>query len=331
VEALHPRSPCAPMTRDARGRSFVGVPTSRHTDLAVRVRGLRKRFGDRDALRGIDLDVRRGETVALVGPNGAGKTTAVEILEGFLSRSGGEVSVLGADPARSTRAWRDRIGIVMQESEPDPGLTVREAVALYAGYRRRPRPVDETLERVGLTGSAAVQATALSGARGGASTSRSPSSAIPSSCSSTSPPPDSTPPPGAPHGTSSPACAPRVGRSSSPRTTCVRPDTWPTASSCSQAAASSPTDPRRRSAIAIATRPGSASGFPPHAVSPTCPKSCVRVSPATAPSWSCAATLADVEALSAWARREAVDVVDLTVRRASIEDVYLDLTGEGTR
>jgi len=147
----------------ARVRSFGGMPKPPDTDLAIRVRGLRKRFGDRDALRGIDLDVRHGETVALLGPNGAGKTTAVEILEGFHARSGGEVAVLGADPARPTRAWRDRIGIVTQESEPDPGLTVREALALYAGYRRRPQPVDETLELVGLTGSGGAQATALSG------------------------------------------------------------------------------------------------------------------------------------------------------------------------
>jgi ABC-2 type transport system ATP-binding protein len=139
------------------------MPAAPHADPVIRVRGLRKQFGDREALHGIDLDVRRGETVALVGPNGAGKTTAVEILEGFHRRSGGEVAVLGADPARPTRAWRERIGIVTQESEPDPGLSVREAVALYAGYRTRPRPVDETLERVGLTDAAAVQATALSG------------------------------------------------------------------------------------------------------------------------------------------------------------------------
>ena len=139
------------------------MPSAPHSDPAIRVRGLRKRFGDRDALRGIDLDVARGETVALVGPNGAGKTTAVEILEGFHFRSGGEVAVLGSDPARPTRAWRDRIGIVTQESEPDPGLSVREAVALYAGYRTRPRSVDETLEHVGLADAANVQATALSG------------------------------------------------------------------------------------------------------------------------------------------------------------------------
>jgi ABC-2 type transport system ATP-binding protein len=105
VEALHPRSTLSPMTGGARGRSFVAMPIAPDTDLAIRVRGLRRRFGDRDALRGIDLDVRRGETVALLGPNGAGKTTAVEILEGFQARTGGEVAVLRA-PTPPTRPAR---------------------------------------------------------------------------------------------------------------------------------------------------------------------------------------------------------------------------------
>jgi ABC-2 type transport system ATP-binding protein len=119
-------------------------------DAAVSVRGLTKAYGSYAAVRGIDFDVRRGEIVAFLGPNGAGKTTTVEILEGYRNRSGGEVRVLGEDPAAAEPGWRDSIGVVLQESEPEPYLTARECVALYAGYYSRPRPIDETLELVGL-------------------------------------------------------------------------------------------------------------------------------------------------------------------------------------
>ncbi len=116
----------------------------------IEIRGLRKSYGDAEAVRGIDLQVEAGEVFALLGPNGAGKTTTVEILEGYRRRSGGEVSVLGEDPERAGRDWRQRIGIVLQSSRPDPYLTVREALALYAGYYEAPRPVAEVIELVGL-------------------------------------------------------------------------------------------------------------------------------------------------------------------------------------
>jgi ABC-2 type transport system ATP-binding protein len=132
-------------------------------ETAISVRGLRKRYGDIDAVRGVDLDIAHGEIFALLGPNGAGKTTLIEILGGFRARSAGEVSVLGADPQRAGRAWRERLGIVLQASEPDPGLTVREALALYAGYHPRPRRVDETLDLVALQDRADAVATSLSG------------------------------------------------------------------------------------------------------------------------------------------------------------------------
>ena len=93
--------------------------TATATEQAVAVRGLRVRYGDVEAVRGIDLDVRRGEILALLGPNGAGKTSTIEILEGFRAAAGGEVAVLGADPRRAPRAWRDRLGIVLQESAPE--------------------------------------------------------------------------------------------------------------------------------------------------------------------------------------------------------------------
>jgi ABC-2 type transport system ATP-binding protein len=137
--------------------------TSPSDGVAIQVAGLEKAYGDRKAVRGIDLHVERGEIFAFLGPNGAGKTTTVEILEGFRSRESGSVSVLGVDPAKAGRPWRDRIGIVLQESPPDPGLTVREALTLYAGYYSAPRTVGETLELVGLTESANVQASSLSG------------------------------------------------------------------------------------------------------------------------------------------------------------------------
>ena len=105
----------------------------------------KKSYGAVEAVAGIDLEVDRGEIFAFLGPNGAGKTTTVEILEGFRARSAGEVTVLGADPAERARAWRDRIGVVLQESQPEPGLTVRECLDLYAGYYSKPRGIDETI------------------------------------------------------------------------------------------------------------------------------------------------------------------------------------------
>jgi len=129
----------------------------------IEVHGLRKSYGDLEAVRGIDLEVSSGEVFALLGPNGAGKTTTVEILEGFRSRTAGEASVLGHDPARHERALRERIGIVLQSTGVDPFLKVRETVDLYAGYYPHPRPVDEVLEVVGLTEKRDVRVQRLSG------------------------------------------------------------------------------------------------------------------------------------------------------------------------
>jgi ABC-2 type transport system ATP-binding protein len=132
-------------------------------ETVIRARGLRKSYGDLEAVRGIDLDVERGEVFAFLGPNGAGKTTTVEILEGYRDPDGGEVRVLGADPRAPSRAWRHRIGIVLQECRMQPQLTVREALELYAGYYARPRPVTETIELVGLAAKADERAARLSG------------------------------------------------------------------------------------------------------------------------------------------------------------------------
>lgn len=119
-------------------------------DPAIEVQGLRKSYGDLEAVRGIDLAVAKGEVFALLGPNGAGKTTTVEILEGHRTRTAGEVSVLGFDPARRERSFMSRIGIVLQSTGVEPYLTVAEVIDLYRGYYPHPRPLDEIIELVGL-------------------------------------------------------------------------------------------------------------------------------------------------------------------------------------
>ena len=133
------------------------------SDRAIEVTGLRKTYGDLEAVAGIDLAVDVGEVFALLGPNGAGKTTTVEILEGYRQRTAGEVSVLGFDPAGRERALRERVGIVLQSTGVDPYLTVRETVALYAGYYPSPRDVDEVVELVGLAEKGDTRVLKLSG------------------------------------------------------------------------------------------------------------------------------------------------------------------------
>jgi ABC-2 type transport system ATP-binding protein len=129
----------------------------------ISVEGLRKSYGQVEAVRGIDLEVGAGEIFAFLGPNGAGKTTTCEILEGYRRRDAGEVRVLGVDPVAATRDWRERIGIVLQECRLTPELTVREAVARYAGYYKSPRGVDATVRLVGLEGKGNTRTARLSG------------------------------------------------------------------------------------------------------------------------------------------------------------------------
>jgi ABC-2 type transport system ATP-binding protein len=119
-------------------------------DAAIEVRDLHKRYGQFEAVRGIDFGVARGEVFSLLGPNGAGKTTTVEILEGYRARSSGEVRVLGEDPELRSQALRQRIGIVLQSGGHYRHLTVREALVHWAGFYPRPRDVDEVLELAGL-------------------------------------------------------------------------------------------------------------------------------------------------------------------------------------
>src|SRR5262245_5918481 len=132
-------------------------------DPVISVKGLRKSYDGLEAVRGIDLEVVAGEIFAFLGPNGAGKTTTVEILEGYRTRSAGQVSVLGIDPARADRAWKNRVGFVLQDSRLVPELTPREAVEEYAGYYFSPRDIDETVELVGLGEKANARTSTLSG------------------------------------------------------------------------------------------------------------------------------------------------------------------------
>jgi len=118
---------------------------------AVSVHELVKRYGEHEAVAGVSFDIGAGEVFGLLGPNGAGKTTTVEILEGYRKRDGGAVEVLGEDPQRAGSAWRERIGVVLQQSQMWANLTARETLAMFAGYYAKPRDVDEVVELVGLT------------------------------------------------------------------------------------------------------------------------------------------------------------------------------------
>jgi ABC-2 type transport system ATP-binding protein len=129
----------------------------------VSVRGLTKSYGDFEALKGVDFELHAGEVFGLLGPNGAGKTTTIEILEGYRDRDGGDVRVLGADPAKAGLEWRQRIGVVLQSSAMYENLTVAEQLAQFGGYYEQPRPVDEVIGLIGLEEKRDTRARKLSG------------------------------------------------------------------------------------------------------------------------------------------------------------------------
>jgi len=140
------------------GRVYASSPMP-----AIEVSGLRKAYGSLEAVRGVDFTIEEGEVFGLLGPNGAGKTTTVEILEGYRKRDAGEVRVLGHDPERPGPEYRERIGVVLQQSQLWPNLTVRETHVIFAGYYRAPRDVDEVIALVGLRDKADARVKSLSG------------------------------------------------------------------------------------------------------------------------------------------------------------------------
>jgi ABC-2 type transport system ATP-binding protein len=132
-------------------------------ELAIEVHGLRKRYGELEAVRGIDFSVRRGEVFGLLGPNGAGKTTTIEILEGYRERTDGDVAVLGHDPQLRARELRERVGIVLQSTGVYRHLSVREVLEYFGALYPAPRDVGEVIELVGLQGKESARMRTLSG------------------------------------------------------------------------------------------------------------------------------------------------------------------------
>jgi len=130
---------------------------------AISVRDLRKSYGTSEALRGISFEIKEGEVFGLLGPNGAGKTTTIEILEGYRTRDDGAVEVLGFDPERAGSAFRERIGVVLQQSQLWPNLTVAETHRMFAGFYVQPRSVDEVITLVGLDEKRGARVKTLSG------------------------------------------------------------------------------------------------------------------------------------------------------------------------
>ena len=157
--------------------------TTTHTQtegLAIEVRDLRKSYGEVEAVRGVSFEVARGEVFCLLGPNGAGKTSIVEILEGYRTRSAGEVERARAWTRRTgERELRERVGIVLQQCGVQNDLTVTELIEMYGRYHARRRPVDEVIELVELDEKRDARAEACRAASAAGSTWRSRWSAIP--------------------------------------------------------------------------------------------------------------------------------------------------------
>ncbi|MEU6413792.1 ABC transporter ATP-binding protein [Microbispora sp. NPDC046933] len=144
------------MTTDVKGTAVA-------LDVAIAAAGLRQRYGDYEAVKGISLSVRRGELFALLGTNGAGKTTTMEVLEGYRPATSGAAEVLGLDPYRERRALRARVGIMLQDNGFLTDLTVAETIGLWRDLHANPRSAGEALEMAGLADKAQVRIRQLSG------------------------------------------------------------------------------------------------------------------------------------------------------------------------
>lgn len=162
---MHPELTSGPAPAAAATAGAAAAASRRESPQAITVAGLRKSYGAVRAVRDVSFSVGPGEIVALLGPNGAGKTTTLEILEGFRSRDGGQVQVLGLDPGDTSagRELRERTGLVLQDIAVEPYLTVRETLARQAGYYRAPRDVPEVISLTGLAGLERRKVRALSG------------------------------------------------------------------------------------------------------------------------------------------------------------------------
>jgi|HubBroStandDraft_6_1064221.scaffolds.fasta_scaffold99136_2 ABC-2 type transport system ATP-binding protein len=130
---------------------------------AVFVEHLSKRFGELAAVDDVSFVVPEGQVVGVLGPNGAGKTTTLEMLEGFLAPTSGTIRILGTDPRRGGRAWRARVGLVLQSTSLDPELTVRQTLDLYTALYPRPWPAREILKLIDLANDAQTRVGVLSG------------------------------------------------------------------------------------------------------------------------------------------------------------------------
>ncbi len=297
----------------------------------VSVRWLHKRYGELEAVAGIDLEVERGEIFAFLGPNGAGKTTTVEILEGFRARTSGEVSVLGVDPAHGDSAWRNRVGAVLQESNAEPGLTVRESLQLYSGYYLEPRDIAETIALVGLDEKADTLAPQLSGGQRRRLDVALALIGDPELIFLDEPTTGFDP--------SARRTAWQVieGLRALGKTVFLtthymdEAEELPTASRSSPAARSSPRGRRGRSAAATGWRRRSAS---PSRTGIGADDAAAELRALVAGETGRVALtsetpLAHVGALAEWALARGLDLPDLEVRRPTLEDVYLELTGGG--
>ena len=129
----------------------------------VSVENLTKSYGDVEAVRGVSFDLEEGEVFALLGPNGAGKTTIVEILEGYRKRTSGDVDVIGFDPSENQRAFKERIGIVLQESSVERELSVRETITTYGAVYPRRLDTGHLIDLVGLGEKSDARVKTLSG------------------------------------------------------------------------------------------------------------------------------------------------------------------------